>query len=79
MYANTTAVVLFGITGLFVALVFGALVTGTAFSLGGHGSRFRLVRMTAEPGMYWATIGMHTAFLVFMIWMDVSRLAPHAA
>lgn len=75
---NTTAAILFAITGLFTVLVAGALLTGAALSLGGHGgARMRLVRASEEPVMYWATVILHTGFLIFMAWMDIRLLAPH--
>lgn len=75
---NTTAAVLIAITGLFIVLVAGALLTGTALSLGGHGgARMRLVRLAEEPVMYWGTVLLHTGFLLFMVWIDIRLLAPH--
>jgi hypothetical protein len=72
MHVNTTQAILLAITGLFVALISGALITGTALSLGGHGgARMRFVRQAEEPGLYWFTVILHGGFLAFMIWIDL--------
>ena len=76
IHLTTTAIVLLAVTGFVLVLVVGALVTGTAFSLGGHGSNMRLVRMAEEPTMYWGTVLIQAGFLGFMIWMDITRVLP---